>query len=156
MNEKGFSHHLIAPILAILTVGAIGSYMLTHSNAATCRDYTYRQGSSGTCVRNIQGMINYVSYLYNGTLLTVDGSFGPKTVEAVKRFQSIGVQIANRDARIPAVTSDGVVGPKTWDKLCKTNLVFGADKIGTELRMGSYGVSAGCPLSWVNYTWVKL
>lgn len=34
-NQKGFSHHIVFPILAFIAVGAIGAYLISKSSAAT-------------------------------------------------------------------------------------------------------------------------
>lgn len=61
-----------------------------------------RIGSKGDIVKYLQYKL--YSRLYNPG--TIDGIFGNKTLEAVKKFQkenSLGI--------------DGIVGPKTWSKL---------------------------------------
>jgi peptidoglycan hydrolase-like protein with peptidoglycan-binding domain len=60
-----------------------------------------RQGATGTFVRTVQFQLGE-----RGHKVTVDGSFGPATLAAVKALQSA--------ARIGA---DGVVGPVTWGTL---------------------------------------
>jgi hypothetical protein len=35
LNEKGFSHHLLLPVVAAVVVGGIGTYLITTSHAAT-------------------------------------------------------------------------------------------------------------------------
>ena len=62
---------------------------------------TLRKGSKGTSVRELQTRL--VKFGYLNSSKEVDGSFGPKTLEAVKAFQ------ADRGLSV-----DGVVGPKTW------------------------------------------
>lgn len=57
---------------------------------------TLRQGSKGAFVMEVQTKLG----------MPVDGTFGPKTLAAVKSFQSSR-----------GLTSDGVVGPMTWAKL---------------------------------------
>lgn len=57
---------------------------------------TIKKGSKGTDVVTLQKKLN----------LQADGMFGPLTDEAVREFQA-----AN------GLTVDGVVGPKTWEKL---------------------------------------
>ncbi|WP_197052067.1 MULTISPECIES: peptidoglycan-binding protein [Kocuria] len=62
---------------------------------------TLQQGASGPAVTNLQNLLNARGYS-----VTVDGSFGPQTNTAVRKFQgAIGA------------TVDGQVGPKTWGAL---------------------------------------
>jgi hypothetical protein len=81
---------------------------------------TLRYGSSGSCVRRLQWALDQQdSYYYyypridysfarswTCPYLSVDGSFGPKTLAAVKDYQ-----------RIHGLDIDGIVGPKTWASL---------------------------------------
>jgi len=60
------------------------------------------QGKTGPEVRAIQRLLRDKF----GYTLNVDGIFGPETKNAVKDFQSDH-----------GLTSDGIVGPKTWQKL---------------------------------------
>jgi len=80
----------------------------TSSNTTTTKTTTtagaariLRLGSKGEAVRLLQGMLN--NFGYN---LKVDGVFGPKTLAAVKSFQSKN-----------GLKADGVVGLKTYEKL---------------------------------------
>ena len=61
-----------------------------------------REGAKGEPVRALQNRLNTLGYKVG----TADGSFGPKTDAAVKAFQ-----------KAHGLPADGVVGPKTWDKL---------------------------------------
>jgi peptidoglycan hydrolase-like protein with peptidoglycan-binding domain len=61
-----------------------------------------REGAKGEAVRALQNRLNALGYNAGGA----DGAFGPKTEAAVKAFQ-----------KARGLTADGVVGPKTWDKL---------------------------------------
>lgn len=62
---------------------------------------TLKIGSKGEWVKLAQARL-----FVNGYKIEVDGDFGPKTKEAVIKFQeSYGL------------TKDGVIGPKTWAKL---------------------------------------
>ncbi|MBQ5812974.1 MAG: spore cortex-lytic enzyme [Clostridia bacterium] len=79
-------------ILAVLAF-ALSMAMLYPSRAAT-----YRRGSSGSTVRNIQQRLKNWGY-YTGA---VDGIYGSRTVEAVKYFQ-----------RKNGLTADGVCGNAT-------------------------------------------
>lgn len=64
---------------------------------------TIKYGSAGETVKTLQSALNRAGYN-----LTVDGVFGAKTTTAVKDFQSKN-----------GLTADGIVGPKTWDKLSR-------------------------------------
>lgn len=65
---------------------------------------TIRKGSKQTEeVELLQELLNI-----HGYQLKVDGIFGDKTDEAVRKFQAS-----------KALTIDGIVGPKTWEKLKK-------------------------------------
>jgi peptidoglycan hydrolase-like protein with peptidoglycan-binding domain len=60
------------------------------------------QGKDGPAVLAVQKLLKD-KFGYN---INVDGIFGPKTATAVKDFQTA-----------QGLTSDGIVGPKTWKKL---------------------------------------
>ncbi|MGA4508952.1 peptidoglycan-binding domain-containing protein [Propionibacteriaceae bacterium G1746] len=60
--------------------------------------YTLREGNTGNAVKALQTQL-----LRNGYSLSVDGSFGPATLSAVRSFQSK-----------KGLTVDGVVGANTW------------------------------------------
>ena len=81
-------------------------------NTATTKEETtvdirlklLKQGMKGNTVKALQRMLYAMGYSL-GTK-PVDGSFGPKTVAAVKQYQA-----ANK------LTADGIVGEKTWKSL---------------------------------------
>lgn len=62
---------------------------------------TLRSGASGASVEKLQTLLNGQGYN-----LTVNGSFGPRTLAAVKDFQ-----------KARGLAADGVVDPKTWQAL---------------------------------------
>lgn len=62
---------------------------------------TLRLGSKGEQVKYLQAILNYYGYS-----LAIDGIFGKKTEDAVKKFQK------SRHLRV-----DGIVGPNTWNAL---------------------------------------
>ncbi|MFD7626579.1 peptidoglycan-binding protein [Streptomyces sp. NPDC059851] len=73
-------------------------------------DVTLREGSTGVCVRALQEALVTVGYVHSWDAATfVDGDFGPKTLDAVLRWQ----------ASYPAATggADGIVGNRTWGYL---------------------------------------
>lgn len=61
-----------------------------------------QQGATGALVRTLQGLLN----VHGGFNLATDGSFGPKTTQAVRAYQYAH-----------ALTVDGVVGNQTWGAL---------------------------------------
>lgn len=142
-NEHGVLPHLVIPVVVVLAVASVGTYVLAKSKAATtnvsgvsevvtasglfgfnCNSYpppTLTQGSTGVCVKVIQtGLNNYISaYDFLGhksvpTAGTVDGIFGPKTAAAVKFYK---VQ-----HNLPA---DSIAGPAFWSAFTRSCLTLG-------------------------------
>ena len=64
------------------------------------------QGASGPAVRRAQGLLRAALPSLGDASLSIDGQFGPTTLNAVRTFQQ-GAQL----------TVDGQVGPLTWQKL---------------------------------------
>lgn len=64
-------------------------------------DPMLQQGSVGTAVRRLQGLLSAA-----GVAIAIDGNFGPTTRAAVIQFQ-----------RQQGLVADGVVGDRTWDQL---------------------------------------
>lgn len=119
----------------IAAVAIIGAVVVRFSSAATCKSLTFKQGSSGQCVKNIQGMTS-AWLVKNDTsrYLTVDGKYGPKTADYVRVFQA--------QRKLPVT---GTVNPATWRELC--NLQMGGTG-GTAPHwinvVTIYGKNAGC------------
>lgn len=68
-----------------------------------------KKGDKNETVKSLQILLNGKQYFdKDGIPLSVDGSFGGKTEYAVKQFQTKN-----------GLTSDGVVGKNTWNKLMK-------------------------------------
>ncbi len=88
---------LILPLLAVSSTPA----------SAYSWSRTLRQGMSGSDVRELQIRVaGWAADSPSKTYVAVDGSFGPGTAAAVKRFQ-----------RAYGLTADGVVGPQTQSVL---------------------------------------
>lgn len=85
---------------------------------------TVQSGSKGSDVRNLQTMLNAV----NSAGLTVDGSYGPACVQAVKNYQSK-----------KGLTADGICGPKTWAALEADYKVAQQAMSNAVLQSGSSG-----------------
>src|SRR4051794_14891793 len=94
---------------------------------------TLEQGSQGDWVTYLQQLLEQAGYSPG----TVDGDFGPATLQAVESFQA-----AN------GLDVDGVVGPATWAALTgSADAPDGdADAVPSEL------VSAGAPASLSQWT----
>lgn len=79
--------------------------LLLLSSAVFARTWPLvKQGDNGRNVVTVQYLLKYRGYS-----LSVDGDFGPTTKQKVQSFQS-----AN------GLTSDGIVGAQTWEKLVVT------------------------------------
>ena len=87
-----------------------------------------RQGSSGQNVRLVQFWLKIARTVYPSlNALTVDGKFGAGTAAAVRRFQSYF-----------GLTSDGVVGRTTWNKLYEVYNDIANRLLTASLRPGEY------------------
>ena len=87
-----------------------------------------RQGSSGQNVRLVQFWLKIARTVYSSlNNVTVDGVFGAATATAVKKFQSYF-----------GLTSDGVVGRTTWNKLYEVYNDIANKLLSSSLRPGEY------------------
>ncbi len=87
-----------------------------------------REGSSGQNVRLVQFWLKIARTVYSSlNNVTVDGKFGSATTAAVKRFQTYF-----------GLTSDGVVGRTTWNKLYEVYNDIANKLLSSSLRPGEY------------------
>ena len=87
-----------------------------------------REGASGQNVRLVQFWLKIAHTVYSRLNdLTVDGKFGAATTAAVKRFQTYF-----------GLTSDGVVGRTTWNKLYEVYNDIANRLLSSSLRPGEY------------------
>ena len=87
-----------------------------------------REGTSGQNVRLVQFWLKIAHTVYSRLNdLTVDGRFGAATTAAVKRFQTYF-----------GLTSDGVVGRTTWNKLYEVYNDIANKLLSSSLRPGEY------------------
>ena len=49
LDTKGFAHHFIIPVIAIVAIAGIGAYVVTRSKAATCTNATTCDYAIGSC-----------------------------------------------------------------------------------------------------------
>ncbi|MDQ0708400.1 peptidoglycan hydrolase-like protein with peptidoglycan-binding domain [Arthrobacter woluwensis] len=105
----GAAAFALAGLMSASPVGAANAYSGTTGKG--CTAYQYSRGGYATCVGHIQRMLNGIRAAYGsqygGYSLTVDNSFGANTETNVRRFQ-----------QWTYLTSDGIVGAKTWNQLC--------------------------------------
>ncbi|GAB2610693.1 D-Ala-D-Ala carboxypeptidase family metallohydrolase [Streptomyces capparidis] len=94
--------------LVMIATGVFAGTVVTAGTAYADGCYTWSrtlsQGSSGADVTQLQ--IRLGGYPGYGSVLAVDGEFGPATAAALKRFQSAY-----------GLAADGVAGPATYNKL---------------------------------------
>src|SRR5262245_55133621 len=88
----------------VLAVDVLSPTPAAHADACYTWNRTLRRGMSGGDVTQLQ--IRVAGYPGFGSVLALDGAFGPATEAAVKRFQSAY-----------GLAADGVAGPKTYSKL---------------------------------------
>ncbi|WP_409474306.1 D-Ala-D-Ala carboxypeptidase family metallohydrolase [Streptomyces sp. HC307] len=91
-------------IMAGACAGTLATASTAHADGCYTWSRTLSQGSSGADVTQLQ--IRLGGYPGYGSVLAVDGEFGPATTAALKRFQSAY-----------GLTADGVAGPNTFNKL---------------------------------------
>jgi peptidoglycan hydrolase-like protein with peptidoglycan-binding domain len=133
---KKISFKLIFGAIAI--VAGLVVLPSSQANAASgCIVYTYRQGSSGTCVKNIQTILTLNTRSGScgnvNTAVGIDGSFGPQTAAGVKAFQ-----------RENCLTADGIVGPNTWRALCTQAFYTRVASPTDNDRAWLAGLQSGC------------
>ena len=87
-----------------------------------------REGASGQNVRLVQFWLKIARTVYPSlSNVTVDGRFGSATAAAVRRFQTYF-----------GLTSDGVVGRTTWNKLYEVYNDIANKLLSSSLRPGEY------------------
>lgn len=94
-----------AIVMAVVTVLAVFSFF-TFQREIAAYTASLKQGSSGQEVKDIQQKLKDMGYYTSA----VDGVYGSKTVEAVKKFQ-----------KAKGLTADGIVGSQTLSALGITN-----------------------------------
>ena len=135
--------HYKRALLVLSTTASVGTmvFMAPLTHATTCRQSLWGIGSSGSCVKDIQSMLNIEGNdirWNNWSNLSADGQFGPLTKGQVQAFQAwSGLQ------------QDGIVGPNTWGELCSTSLIVVDDLnnqglVKTANALQAIASEAGC------------
>ncbi|MBC7270426.1 MAG: peptidoglycan-binding protein [Streptomyces sp.] len=91
-------------VMSGVVAGTVATAGTAHADGCYTWSRTLSQGASGSDVTQLQ--IRLGGYPGYGSVLAVDGSFGPATAAALKRFQSAY-----------GLAADGVAGPNTYNKL---------------------------------------
>lgn len=91
-------------LMAGAFVGTVATAGTAHADGCYTWTRTLSQGASGADVTQLQ--IRLGGYPGYGSVLAVDGEFGPATTAALKRFQSAY-----------GLAADGVAGTNTYNKL---------------------------------------
>ncbi|UYQ64306.1 D-Ala-D-Ala carboxypeptidase family metallohydrolase [Streptomyces peucetius] len=94
----------IVMFMVAATAGVVATAGTAQADDCYTWSRTLSQGSSGSDVRQLQ--IRVSGYPGYGSVLAVDGEYGPATAAAVKRFQSAY-----------GLSADGVAGPATFSKI---------------------------------------
>lgn len=105
------SFAVVAIVAAAVGLAGMQAKPAAAANAG-CTNYTWdlKWGSTGTCVRYLQRILNGLnaSIGYSNVWLDVDGRFGYWTDSQVRAFQR----------QTGYLSADGRVGQKTWSSLC--------------------------------------
>lgn len=92
---------MLASTVAVGTVMTAGT---AHADGCYTWGRSLSQGTSGEDVRQLQ--IRVAGYPGYGSVLSIDGQFGPATAAAVTRFQ-----------QAYGLSADGIAGPQTYGEL---------------------------------------
>jgi zinc D-Ala-D-Ala carboxypeptidase len=95
---------VLAVSLTATVVGTVTAAPAAHADSCYTWERTLYQGRSGDDVRELQ--IRVAGYADYASVLAVDGVYGPRTADAVRRFQAAyGLKV------------DGIAGPQTFGKV---------------------------------------
>jgi peptidoglycan hydrolase-like protein with peptidoglycan-binding domain len=107
----------IAVAVAVLFGGSVVAAGPASAAKASCRQYVYGPGGTGTCVKALQSLANVLSISNSGRReagpIAIDSIYGDQTKNAILKIQR-----AARAADHPNTKVDGWVGPQTWTILC--------------------------------------
>ena len=158
----GATKKIVIPILTLLILIAIGFgwYEVTHHTTKAiaktgCTTEQLSEGSSGSCVSDIQTMVNYMETaglnecaFPNAKLLTVNGTYDNATRQQVQSVQSWYQCYTSQEDSQTNVTASGTVDPATWHFFCSYAYQFPSQSSSntSPFRLASIaaGKKAGC------------
>ncbi len=138
--DKGTWYKISYIYVAVKKLAELDSEVESENVGKLPPSTTIRQGSTGTLVKDLQVLLNYIGDYYPTIPpVSTDGVFGPATTQAVIEFQ-----------KTFGLDQDGVVGKATWNKIY--NIYYGilnnvndpnkpsaTPYPGTPLKLGSRG-----------------
>lgn len=129
MNSKSLTLTIIAAVIVIsgayfLISGTKPSSTKT-STVSGCRAQTFAMGASGSCVKDIQTMTNYMEtagltecHFTGGQTLQVTGTYDTQTATQVKVVQNWANCYYAQEGLSMRVTANSSVDSSTWTELC--------------------------------------
>lgn len=153
LNARGFAHHIILPVVAILAVVGIGTYTLHAIHAANAQYYsgpctgtTYTKvGTSGACVNQAKDIMDGLQHAnwhsYRTATKLVSGStfkYGPEYYLDLNKNYDASTQAALKNLTNSSVgLTSGTSATAGWQIFCTT-----VAKSGINLSTNQYGKAA--------------
>ncbi|MFJ7626510.1 peptidoglycan-binding protein [Streptomyces sp. NPDC097595] len=100
---------------AVVTVAALSAVALAGPAQASASAGYVAYGDTGTAVKCVQIAVNLAKDVQAG--VTVDGVWGPRTEDAVRKFQRVVPWAVGENGQPIPLDVDGVVGPNTGDAM---------------------------------------
>jgi peptidoglycan hydrolase-like protein with peptidoglycan-binding domain len=117
-NTSGFAPTILVIVIVLVVVAAGGVLLARHSSKSTttskpsaCVNQSFTAGSSGSCVSDLQNMVNSQAFGIDGQLyIKVSGNYDTATTSAVKTFQ--------KNFNLPQT---GSITTSDWKHLCNSD-----------------------------------
>ena len=133
LNQTGFAH-VVAVAVVVVGLAAVGTYFLVASHAATCVDFSYKQGSKGSCVSYIQTLADHKTVV--SPKLAITGKYDKLVAAGVTQIQT-AYNLSYAHA------TSGVVDQPTWQELCDISTSPGVTAAFTADEQNAWN-NAGC------------
>jgi hypothetical protein len=110
---------------AFLLLGSHGSASKNQTVASGCASHQFTVGSSGSCVKDIQTLVNFIETdgltmcpFTGSQALPINGSFSVSTQNQVAVVQTWANCYNRQEGTPTTISTDGVVDSSTWSDLC--------------------------------------